>query len=201
MPEYADKPHEGHGGRRPIDVYNTLPRAQTPMPSADMLATMKLKGELRTVHQIGIKLRGRLYWDDALTGLAGRQVTVRYDDNELESISVILDGGYLCEAEEKELLQMVDEDPEVLGAHIGKQKRQIRETRERIRKSSRDIFSDEVDLARAGDWTVTSLEYGKAARGRRRKRAELEAPREDHSGDAVRAMYARLGREQLHKSG
>lgn len=188
FPEYHNRPHEGHDDRKPIDLYNTLPRARDDQPSWAMLAVARLNMTERKITQSGIKFKNRTYWDDELIGQAGQTATIRYSESDLTSVTVLLNGRFLCEAGIKERLQLIDEDQEKLAAHMSKQKAQLRDTVERVRRASRSVFADDVDNARTTG-NITGLEYEKAAKARKQKQAEQRQPHEDPGEDAARVMF------------
>jgi len=191
IPAYWSRPHEGYGGRRPLELYESLPRAREDEPSAELLGVLKNKKQTRKIGQQGVRLKNEVYWDDAMIGHAGEEVTVLYDEEDLSTITVILKGRTLCEASVHERMQMVGEDPEVVAAHLAKQKGYVKGVAERIKRASRYQFALEVDEKRSRG-TYTTLEYEKAARGRKAKRAELAEPK-DEGPD--------LMREKLRASG
>ncbi len=191
FPAYWSRPHEGYGGRRPLELYESLPRAREDEPSAELLGVLKNKKQTRKIGQQGVRLNNEIYWDDAMIGHAGEEVTVLYDEEDLSTITVILKGRTLCEASVHERMQMVGEDPEVVAAHQAKQKGYVKGVAERIKRASRYQFALEVDEKRSRG-TYTTLEYEKAARGRKAKRAELAEPK-DEGPD--------LMREKLRASG
>lgn len=174
-----------------MELYESLPRAREDEPSAELLGVLKNKKVTRRIGQQGIRLKNEVYWDDAMTGHAGEDVTVLYDEEDLSTITVILKGRTLCEASVHERMQMVGEDPEVVAAHLAKQKGYVKGVAERIKRASRYQFALEVDEKRSRG-TYTTLEYEKAARGRKAKRAELAEPK-DEGPD--------LMREKLRASG
>lgn len=199
FPAYADRPHEGYGGRKPADLYHTLPRIRNDEPSYEMLGVLRNDKTTRQISQQGVRFQNQLYWDDAMIGQAGKSVTVLYDPDNTETITIILNGRTLCEAGIHDRLRMVGEDPDVLAAHMEKQKRQKRDTRERIARASRSAFADEVDVERSRG-SITTLEYERAAKARKDKRAEAQSPRRDGSRDAVRSMFAAMGDELLRSA-
>lgn len=197
FPAYHNRPHEGYGGKTPLELYNTLPHARMDEPSFEMLGVLRNDKTTRQIHQQGVRFKKEWYWDDAMIGLAGKGVTVLYDPDDLSTITVVMDGRTLCEAAVAERLQMVGEDPEVVAAHMEKQKRQIRDTAERVRRASRCIFADEVDVKRSRG-NLTALEYEKAARARIQKREEEQQARQDaqQAADAMSRKLIAMG-EQL----
>ena len=190
FPEYIERPHQGYDGQKPIDLYKTLPRARDDQPSWDMLNVLRNNRVERRISQQGVRFQKETYWDDEMIGLAGKTVTVLYDEADLSTVGIVLEGRFLCEAEPVERLRLVGEDPEKVAEHMAVQKRQYKDTVQRIRRASRSSFFDEVDAAR-NRGTFTTLEYEKAATARKNKRAEqAERKRRDDVGeDAARIMF------------
>ena len=188
FPEYIERPHQGYDGQKPIDLYKTLPRARDDQPSWDMLNVLRNNRVERRITQQGVRFQKETYWDDAMIGLAGQPVTVLYDEADMSTVGIILEGRFLCEAEPAERLRMVCEDPEVVGEHMAKQNTQYRDTRQRIKRASRSTFFDDVDVAKSRG-TFTTLEYEKANKARKEKRAERSKPKDDVGEDAARIMF------------
>ena len=200
FPAYHNRPHEGHGGRKPIDLYNTLPRARMDQPSWAMLSVARMDMAERKITQRGISFKKKLYWSDEMIGLAGTDAVIRYSRSDLSSVSVMVDGKFLCEAGLHETFSLVGEDEERVAAHVGRQKKQLRETRHRIAVASRSVFSDDVDASKNAG-TITAIEYEKAAKARARKQSQPpRKPRDDNSGDVVRSMFEAMGEELLRSA-
>ena len=200
FPAYHNRPHEGHGGRKPIDLYNTLPRARMDQPSWAMLSVARMDMAERKITQRGISFKKKLYWSDEMIGLAGTDAVIRYSRSDLSSVSVMVDGKFLCEAGLHETFSLVGEDEERVAAHVGRQKKQLRETRHRIAVASRSVFSDDVDASKNAG-TITAIEYEKAAKARVRKQSQTpRKPRDDNSGDVVRSMFEAMGEELLRSA-
>lgn len=112
----------------------------------------------------------------------------------------MVDGKFLCEAGLHETFSLVGEDEERVAAHVGRQKKQLRETRHRIAVASRSVFSDDVDASKNAG-TITAIEYEKAAKARARKQGQPpRKPRDDNSGDVVRSMFEAMGEELLRSA-
>ena len=125
---------------------------------------------------------------------------IRYSRSDLSSVSVMVDGKFLCEAGLHETFSLVGEDEERVAAHVGRQKKQLRETRFRIAVASRSAFADEVDVKK-NTGTITAIEYEKAARAREKLRSKPpRKPRDDNSGDVVRSMFEAMGEELLRSA-
>ena len=198
FPDYHERPHEGHGGKTPIELYNTLPRARDDVPAPEMLAIARMRMATRTVQQIGIRFANRLYWDDALIGLAGRTVTIRYSESDASTVTVLLDNRSLCEAHIKHNLQVVDEDRDVLASHMARQKGQLHDVRERVRRASRSVFYEEYDEGRAAG-NISALEYRKAEKMRKAKRKQIEGENRRSRNDPARDMLLELGSRVLNE--
>ena len=154
----------------------------------------------RKITQRGISFKKKLYWSDEMIGLAGTDAVIRYSRSDLSSVSVMVDGKFLCEAGLHETFSLVGEDEERVAAHVGRQKKQLRETRHRIAVASRSVFSDDVDASKNAG-TITAIEYEKAAKARVRKQSQTpRKPRDDNSGDVVRSMFEAMGEELLRSA-
>ena len=195
FPEYHNRPHQGHGGKTPMELYQTLPRVREDQPEWEMLAVARMNMAERQITQQGIRFKNRIYWHDAMVGLAGTAATIRYSNSDLYSVTVLVGNHFLCEAGIHETMAMIGEDPEVVAAHVASQKAQIRDVKLRIYKASRPVFSDEVDTTKHGN--ITALEYEKASRAREEKRAQRKGKKQDPGRDIARSMFMRMGEELL----
>jgi putative transposase len=190
LPAYLDRPHDGYEGKTPGELYRSLPRARNDQPGWEMLNVLRDKKVTRQIGQQGVKLKNIHYWADEMIGLAGKEASVFYSEGDMSTVGVVLDGHFLAEAAPLEAMRMVGEDPEVVAAHMEKQNRQLRDTKERIRRAGRAVFADEVDLKRSRG-NITAIEYEKAARARTQRRKELEEVKaniESAGDDKMRAV-------------
>lgn len=199
LPEYHARPHQGHGDKAPMELYNTLPRARHDQPDWDVLALARKHMTERKISQSGIRFKNELYWHDNMIGLAGQDAVIRYSPSGLSSVTVMVDGRFLCEAPVKERLALIDAPEEQLGLHMSKQKRQKRDTTDRIKWASRSMFADEVDPKRTGG-TITSLEAHKAARARTRLQEQRNSEPIAAGGDAASAMFQALGDSVINQA-
>ncbi len=177
LPEYHARPHEGHGGRAPIELYAELQRARDDQPSAAMLYGAREHFETRRIRQEGIMFRKALYWDAALMYHVGKEVVIRYSKGDVSDITVLLDDHFLCNAELREHFKLIGESPERLEEHNARQNRQRAETRDRIRRATKSAFSESLDEKRNAG-TITGIEYEKAHRAkkaRKQQQAERDA--------------------------
>lgn len=198
FPEYHSREHSGYGNRKPIELYAALPRARDTQPGWEMLNAMRQSKARRKITQQGIRFNNELYWEDAMIGLAGKEVTVFYSESDLSTIGIVLDGHFLCEAVMHEKFRMVGEEQEKIAGHRAKQNGQIRDVKERILRASRNAFSDDVDPAkRSGN--IMAIEYERMSRERARTRQEIKRrkqaePEDDRMGALLEAEYERLMR-------
>ncbi|MEG2623617.1 MAG: Mu transposase C-terminal domain-containing protein, partial [Clostridia bacterium] len=203
IPEYSNRPHSGYGGRKPIDLYNTLPRARDYVPKWSVLALAMGEMEQRKVSTQGIRFRNRLYWSPGIMHKTGEDVIIRFDRDDLSSITVCtLKGAFICMAEPKETMKMVDEDQDKVAIHVAMQKVQERELRERLRmkgvkvpgkRASGHVFYEDVDESYEGNGNVMSVAAELAAR-ERRERTNVKDRREKEGGgeDRTAAMFRRM---------
>ncbi|MDD3410298.1 MAG: transposase family protein [Eubacteriales bacterium] len=203
IPAYANRPHSGYGGRKPIDLYNTLPRARDYVPGWSTLALAMNEMTERKVSTQGIRFANQLYWSPKLMHMSRESVIIRYDRDDLSSITVCtLKGNYICMAEPKESMKMVDEDPEKVAIHVAMQKVQERELRERLRtkgakvpgkRASGHVYFEEVDESYEGNGNIASIAAELAARDRKELAKTKEQRRKEESGeDRTAAMFRRM---------
>lgn len=91
---HVDRPHEGLGGRTPMEVWNGDP---TPLRTVapERLRHMMLVGVNRTVNKAGVRLDGRWYNCAQLCGYVGEQVEVRHMPHHDEAVEVFLGERHL----------------------------------------------------------------------------------------------------------
>jgi putative transposase len=82
--EYAQRPHGGLKGLRPIDV---IEAGRGPGVDEKELHHLMMAREIKTIHRNGISFMGRHYYNDALYGLRDR-VLIKYDFEDLTNILV-----------------------------------------------------------------------------------------------------------------
>lgn len=99
---YASRPQPATHlrGRTPVEMFE---EGRGSGVDVDRLTLMMLQKEIRTISKDGIRLRGRLYWHEALFNRR-HPVLVRYDW-QLSPYTVLvydLDGNKICEARDRE---------------------------------------------------------------------------------------------------
>jgi hypothetical protein len=202
LPAYHDTPHSGYDDRKPIDLYNTLPRARDYVPAWSVLALAMEEMAERKVSTQGIRFENRLYWDAGLMHMAGERVTIRFDRDNLSHITVCtLKGQYICMAEPRETMRMIDEDPEKVAIHVAMQRRQENELRERLRargvklpgkRASGHMYYEDVDENGQGNGNIASVAAQKAAKDRAAVAGAKERKAKAETGaDRTGAMFLR----------
>ena len=182
LPAYNAHPHEGYGGETPAERYTRLPKARYEEYSWALLSEIRMQEAMRVVTPQGIKFRNRIYWDEALMHLANRRVVIKFSDCEMDEITVrsAEDGRFICEAAVREAFRYVGEDEEKIARHVGMQKHQETEVRQRItartgrrigRRASGNLYHEAVDETAAGNITSMEAEMTAKRRGERRKAA------------------------------
>ncbi len=178
----------------PLEIYESREKARLEVPGWPMLAIAKSQRAERTVRTDGIYIRKRRYWDEALAEIIGQKVTVLYNQGEAASVSVLLDGQWVCEAATAENMRLLGEDEERLSEHLAMQARTRRSKlaalnlpRDRVRML--DAMAMEIpDMAQNA--TITSLVHERVYRGRQEAR-EREARKTETRSKVGRALQAK----------
>jgi len=205
LPAYHSTPNAGYGNQKPIDLYNTLPRARDYVPGWSLLALAMEEIAERKVSPQGIRFEGRLYWNIGIMHMAGERVVIRYDRDNLSSITVCtLKGQYICMAEPKDTMKMVGEDPAKVAIHVAMQRQQERELRDGLRakgvklpgkRASGHVYYEDVDEEYQGNGNIVSVAAQKAAQGRKELAKSKSRDNKEASGggeDRTAAMFRRM---------
>ena len=139
LPDYHHTiPENAPDGLSPIERYRKLPKARDLVPSWKTMAVLKSRRDYYTVQRQGIRCQNTFYWADALDPYVGCRLLVYYSEAlPPMSITVLLNGHYLCEAYPVEPLPFVDADPDRLQAHLDAQARQQKKMRAPITRLKR----------------------------------------------------------------
>ena len=184
LPAYHAHPHSGYNGETPAARYARLPKARSEIFSWAYLDELRMEQAERVVTTQGIKFDRKIYWDKELMHRVGEHVIIKFSECNMDSITVRgLDAGYICEAELREAMQYVGEDPERVARHVEMQKQQELEVRQRIRalgarvpgkRASGNVYYETVDEGERGNITHMEAERTMARRTERRRRQEAE---------------------------
>ena len=202
LPEY--RAHRGADGRSPGEIYASAERYPMPTPNWDTLALMKSQAVQRKVETTGIRFQNQRYWNEILSDYIEQYVTVRYNRGYCESVTVMHERHFVCEAEVAENLKLVGEDNEKIAEHMKAQARQRAKVTgeiKRLRQSTKGLrtraaYVEEIDEQRdMAEATLVSTE------GRRAARAKAEADERragkkkaaDAGAGAVVSMLERRG--------
>lgn len=111
----------------PINRYRNAPRANTIIPDWNTLSVFMVEKPRHKIHCQGIKYRGEFYWHPDLRDHVNEYALIfDFDQSFCHSISVIIDGHYLCEAEPIVHHSVMERDRLKLARHIEEQKIQRR---------------------------------------------------------------------------
>lgn len=211
-PEYHNTPHTGDGyeNKPPLQLYEEKSKARYEEPSWAQLGIAKMEFDQRKVTSQGIKFNNKMFWHDELRHRVNDIITIRYNSKNDEVLIVTtLEGRFICAATQKEELRMVLEAEEKIAETVAAQKRQERETKERIAKltgrklpvhkqASSNQITGEMDLTAKGN--ITSLEHEKAMKEyqsavSKRKSSKLERQEDGE----VKKRFERLGEKVLQR--
>jgi len=128
LPNYHNAVQEDET-KPPVELYNTLPHARDVTPNWKTMSILKSKRRSSVrIHGQGIKFKNRYYWHPKLAPfindpIAKHLTAFRYNDHidPVESITVIYNGRFLCEAPLANKLAFVGADPKALQEHLDEQ--------------------------------------------------------------------------------
>jgi hypothetical protein len=128
LPDYHNTVPEGSTDRMtPLECYRSLPRARDLIPTWKTMSILKSRRAYYTVQRQGIRCQNVFYWSDALDPYVGYRLLVYYSESLPPlSVTVLLNGHYLCEAYPVEALPFVGAEPDQLQAHLDAQTLQRR---------------------------------------------------------------------------
>ncbi|MEG1812893.1 MAG: transposase family protein [Clostridia bacterium] len=211
--DVIDAYHHFRGGednRTPLERYEMAQKARMDHPSWATMCLLKGMNTTRQVRTQGITIDNRLYQDRALGELIGKSVTVLYNRGPNESVSILHNGQFVCEAVCAEVLDMIERDTDKLRDVMAEKKRQRNEVRSQIaaiaqsvRGVHREAYAEEIDaqrdraLSRVGNIEGIKVQRAKAevATQKKRRAGELDA-----GARAVNDMFGAMGAEMLRKT-
>lgn len=211
FPAYDNRPHAGYGGKKPAELYASLPKARPEVPEWRTVSAFMTESKEHKVTAQGIRHMNRLYWAPELMHMSGEWVLVRYCRDDLASVTVYtMRSEWICEAPIKETMRMVGEDEETIAAHVAMQHRQEREllatakymgARKPGKRASGSVYYGEVCEDAPPENMPLSLQSERAARGKRAVKAELaeRRRREKDASGAVGQLFL-ANAERLLKS-
>lgn len=193
-PEYNSFCAEG-AEASPLEIYQASEKARTEVVSWHTLAIAKSLRAERKVTTTGVSLNRKTYQHPALALLIGKRVTLLYTRQEIGSVTVMLDGAFVCEAPEAETFKLVGEDPERLAEHMKFQQETKRAVREALRLPAERVrmlgtMACEIPEA-VTNASITSLVHERAYRGQQEGRARIQERKEAKTA-AARVAKGRL---------
>lgn len=206
LPEYHQR--ENEQGLSPIEIYRTSEKARGDEKiSWAVLATAKNNRETRRVMTSGIRFNNRLYFSPELINYIGENVTILYSRLTDESISVIKDNEFICEAPLAEKLKLVGESEEKLKKHMQMQKNAKRQAKEALNipfdriEALNNLVLESPDLMTG--FTITSIVHERAYREKAKvkKLSDYKKGRrtveESKSESRIREKLLEKGKEAL----
>ena len=119
---------------KPIELFEKAERYYKASPPREYAAILLMKADTALVRNQGIIKFGTLYMDYELCHYIGETVNIKWDIDDVTKLYVFTkEGKKICEAVSPELLQIAPRVPQAaLEEHIRKQKKQLRETAEKL---------------------------------------------------------------------
>lgn len=94
----AVRPHEGLGGRSPLQAWRDDPTVVEVVDEALVRGAFLIETRPRRVSKNGVHFKGIDYQSPKLHGLVGREVTVRYLPNDRSRVDIWFSGQFRCTA-------------------------------------------------------------------------------------------------------
>ena len=137
------------GAKSPLQLYQTLPRADTLVPDWGTLSVLMVPKSTRMVQPQGIKYRNEFYWHPYLREHIGERVHIYdFDQSFCHSLSVLANGRYLCEAEPLVHQAIVERDRLKLMHHLEEQKQQTKRVSGKVTAIRQVLRSAQIDADR-----------------------------------------------------
>ena len=187
----------------PMERYHILEKPYMVTPDWQTLCILKLHHETRKIRSSGIKFRDEWYWADEMSEYINQYCDIFYHAVEKPlvplSLTVTVNGRFVCEAFPAQRLKYVGEDRIILQEHLDGQHRaeqKISKSLTRIKRSAAGILPQHIDK-----WEETE---------RRQLRDECYAPTveeaasspdvPDHNDDAIASKTNSLEIDEIFAS-
>lgn len=164
LPDYHNTiPKDSKSRMTPLECYRKLPKARDLIPTWKTMSILKSRRAYYTVQRQGIRCQNVFYWSDALDPYVGCRLLVYYSQALPPlSITVLLNGRYLCEAYPVEALPFVDATPEQLQAHLDAQALQRKKMQAPVTRIKRIIRLSGLTEALSAKDSLRLETYGQA---------------------------------------
>lgn len=130
---------QGEEYKTPLGCFENAEKYFKACPPKSYATMLMMKSDRCFVRNVGIKLNGYTYRSDDLCDYINGYVDVKYDPHDMATVYVFKDGKQICEAQSQELLDFASEngvEQKALKEHIGRQKRQLKRDREKLREAN-----------------------------------------------------------------
>ena len=160
-PEYNDF---SVSGKSPNELYRTLPKASSYVPTWRTLSVLKSVSETRDIGQKGIRYDNNLYWCSELAPLIGtKDVRIfAFDTPFNRNISVVKDHEYIGEAHMIERLNVVEKQRHKVVEHVAEQHRQRKHYSSKIKALHNIVLQTDASQRAMSVPAVDNIRYGQA---------------------------------------
>ena len=160
-PEYNDF---AVSGKSPNELYRTLPKASSYVPTWRTLSVLKSVSDTRDIGQKGIRYDNKLYWCSELSPLIGTK-NVRifaFDTPFNRNISVVKDHEYIGEAHMIERLNVVEKQRHKVVEHVVEQQRHRKHYSTKINILHNIVLQTDASQRVLSVPAVDDIRYGQA---------------------------------------
>ena len=166
---FADVIYPGYNdmavnGKSPNELYHTLPKTSSFVPTWRTLSVLKSVTATRDITQKGIRYDNKYYWCSELGPLIGtKDVRIfAFDTPFNRTISVVKDREYIGEAHLIEQLNVVEKQRHKVVEHVAEQARQYKHYSRRISALHNIILQTDIADRISNAPAIDDVRYGQA---------------------------------------
>lgn len=142
----------------PLELYESLPKADTLVPSWRTMAVLKYPSKPHTIQSDGIRFNNHWYWHPTLAPYIGEKVHIfAFDAPFHRTISVTLHRAFIAEAHPTTGLSVIEDDRLRVIQHLAEQRKQKRAVSHRLETLRKIVFK--TDLLERGMHIPAIEEY------------------------------------------
>lgn len=164
---FADTIYPGYNGftvsgKSPDELYQSLPKASSYVPTWRTLAVLKSTSATRDIGQKGIRYDNNFYWCAELGSLVGEKGCriFAFDTPFNRNISVMKGNEYIGEAHMVEQLNVVEKKRHRVVEHVAEQGRQYKHYSGRIQKLHNLVMQTDVADRMSDAPAIDNIRYG-----------------------------------------